>query len=71
MPLGAAFLESDVAASSGAADRHPSMEGLLLQLERLPEIREMLYNRERGYSGMDIPLTPEQELAAVRRRSMR
>ena len=47
------------------------MTGLLLQLERLPEIREMLYNRERGYSGMDIPLTPEQELAAVRRRSTR
>lgn len=54
-----------------SGERHASMEGLLLFHEDLPEIREMLFNRDRGYSGLDIPLTAEQEVAATSRRSSR
>ena len=39
-----------------------------LALEALPEFVEMYRNRARGFSGMEEPLTPEQELAAVKRR---
>ena len=56
---------------AGSAARHPQIDEHRLALERLPEIQEMLLNRERGFSGTDIPLTPEQELAAVRRRTTR
>lgn len=45
--------------------------GTLLALERLDEFQEMWQWRRLGKNGRDVPLTPEQELAAVSRRSKR
>ena len=43
----------------------------LLGLRDLAELKELLANREKGYHGKDEPLTPEQELAATKRRTKR
>lgn len=41
----------------------------VLPLEAVvPEVQQMLFNRARGFSGMEVALTAEQELAATRRR---
>mmetsp|Transcript_52633 Transcript_52633/g.87425 ORF Transcript_52633/g.87425 Transcript_52633/m.87425 type:complete len:348 (-) Transcript_52633:308-1351(-) len=45
--------------------------GSVLPLLRIPDMREMLLNRQLGYSGAEVPLTPAQELRAVKRRSTR
>ena len=45
--------------------------GTLLELEKLDEFREMWQWRRLGKNGKDEPLTPEQELQAVGRRSTR
>ena len=42
--------------------------GHVLELGVLPEFEEMYRNRARGYSGMEEALTPEQEIAAQKRR---
>ncbi len=55
---------------SGSTAATPASQPSLLPLETLGEIRELLANRERGFSGVEIPLTPEQELRAERRRVM-
>ena len=46
-------------------------EPTALALGRVAEMREMWAFRKQGYSGKDEPLTPEQEIAATRRRTTR
>ena len=69
--------ELSVAELAAAAAARPALSGsehataYTLPLANVPEVREMWENRARGYSGKDEPLTPEQELAAAKRRTTR
>ena len=59
-------------ASASLASHHDGLtHGTLLELQRLDEFREMWKWRRLGKNGKDEPLTPEQELRAVVRRSTR
>ena len=53
----------------GGVIRHPG--DFTLDMSRIPEMREMWAYRQLGKNGKDEPLTAEQELAAVKRRSTR
>ncbi|KAL1507400.1 hypothetical protein AB1Y20_008242 [Prymnesium parvum] len=69
--LSQGHLQADVAQNKMSSQCSESMGAHMLALDKLPEIQEMLLHRARGFSGMDIPLTAEQELAATRRRTTR
>lgn len=74
-PLGAATAVSAAGARTSSDDTHEEavvdgLQSCVLPLESLPEMAELLRNRERGYSGMEQALTPEQELRAASRRVM-
>lgn len=64
-------LELPAGSSSEAAGGTSGGGGALLDLEAVSEWKELLLNRERGYSGKDEPLTAEQELRATKRRTTR
>ena len=62
--VGGSSEERRLGASAAAA----AAGGHVLELGVLAEFEEMYRNRARGYSGMEEALTPEQEIAAQRRR---